>query len=400
MFGIVDDITLVSIPAAMRGRCEHSSRGTVQQFHLLVALAGHHVEDDETRLYASAVVALPPVWAAVLRFAPWRGSMRLPSGDAVQISMTDGSLRLDVPAMTRTDIDRQVIEPVRTLLMLLSGTADIPLDVHLVGADQAAMQVRVWRAQMPPTPTKHPELALALHHISLSNLEAWYHLTRQVSPLTSVVRGAITARNVNVEIKVLLLAAAAESFHRELHDERIMTKAEAKATRKAAVAAVPDSAKQRVETALAHIGEMTFSERLNRLLETIGTWANEVAGPSMVREPNAPERRGRDLWVRSVRDARNGSAHLLPHYADDVRKYTDELYVLFESLRWFMTALMMLHIGVPSSVVQSSVQGTSAYDLFRGRAVMHWPNIYRPATITASQDDPPATPSATPPWFD
>jgi hypothetical protein len=381
LLGVLEDDTLVSIPDATRGRCDHYGDRTEQQFHLLVALTGHHVEDDRTQVYVAAIVSLPSAWGPVVASAPWDGTLILPTDESIEIQISHGSLHFQFPAMTRRDVERRIIEPFRALLTLLSASPDLPIAVRLIdSASEEVVHVQVERPKQGPAPTKRPALALALHQISLPNLEGWYRLTRQVAPLTTVVAKAVTASNVNIETRVLNLAAAAESFHRELYNERVLTKSQAKEIRRAAVAAVPELAKERVEIALAHIGEATFAERLGQLLEGLGPWADDLAGPRIDREKGSG-RRGRDLWIKSVKDARNGTAHLLPHYAEDVVKYGSELYVLFESLRWLMTALVMQRIGVPISEVKSTAEGTSSYHLFRGRAGLYWPGIYLPQSV-------------------
>lgn len=379
LLGVLEDGTLVSIPTANRGRCEHHGDRAEQEFLLLVALTGRHV-DDQAQVYEAAHVAFPAIWVPVVSTAPWNGTVCLSYGESFEIEVDAGSLRLQFAAMTRSEIERRIVEPILTLLLLLSAQPEVPIGVQLTGADdQGVVSVQVERARKDPPPAQQLNMALPLHHLALSNLQAWYGLTRKVSPLTGVVARAITGRNVTLEIKVLSLAAAAEAFHRGVYGGRVLAKPEARRIRGMAVDAVPDGAKKRVEDALAHIGQATFAERLGQLLDTLDDWADDVAG-SLIDRVKGAEPRGRELWIKSVKDARNGSAHLLPYYADDVVKYSSEMYVLFESLRWLMTAVVMQQVGVPMQVVRSSAEGTSSYHLFRGRAVLYWPSIYLPPT--------------------
>jgi hypothetical protein len=83
------------------------------------------------------------------------------------------------------------------------------------------------------------------------------------------------------------------------------SKAEARRIRNTAVGAVPDDAQERVRQHLQDLGDLTFSERLHRLLARLEGLGDEIAGRSS--EPQgdtttSTPKRGRDLWVQSVKN--------------------------------------------------------------------------------------------------
>jgi hypothetical protein len=132
---------------------------------------------------------------------------------------------------------------------------------------------------------------------------------------------------------------------------------------------------------LQNLGQLTYAERLDRLVARLGELlASEIAGLSLRHPGDTGEDShagtGRDLWVQSVKDARNGFAHLARNSPDDLKRYAGKMYLLYESLRWMLTGVLLQHIGVSQQAVFDGFKQSSSYELFRERAVSSWPEIY------------------------
>ncbi len=104
------------------------------------------------------------------------------------------------------------------------------------------------------------------------------------------------------------------------------------------------------------------------------------------RAPAAPPT-GRALWLEEVKDARNDFAHLNTRSPDDLRRYASESFVRYESLRWAVTAVLLLHVGLPLEQIRAGVHGMSSYRLFHRRARLHRPDIYDPADAGVTAAD-------------
>lgn len=64
---------------------------------------------------------------------------------------------------------------------------------------------------------------------------------------------------------------------------------------------------------------------------------------------------------------------------EDLDSYVDGMAVLYESLRWLLTAVILRHIGVPLERVTEAIESAPGFELFRERAVSRLPSVYGPA---------------------
>ena len=89
---------------------------------------------------------------------------------------------------------------------------------------------------------------------------------------------------------------------------------------------------------------------------------------------------GRKKWLKRVKDARNSFAHMARSAPEDLFVYSGEMVVLYESLRWLLTAVILRHVGVPPERVTEAIESTSGFGLFRERSVSRLPSVYGPAS--------------------
>jgi hypothetical protein len=57
-------------------------------------------------------------------------------------------------------------------------------------------------------------------------------------------------------------------------------------------------------------------------------------------------------------------------------RHATEMQVLYQSLRWGLTAVLLLHIGVPLDDIVGDFHLSSTYSAFRQDAIQQWPEIY------------------------
>lgn len=174
-----------------------------------------------------------------------------------------------------------------------------------------------------------------------------------------------------VENQLLELAAAAEGLHRRLYpDQRTMTKNQARKTRRAAVAAVPEEVQTLVREVLGHLEETPYRRRLQALIDH-----GREAAPGVIGDV--------DGWTDRVVSARNGFAHLLVS-GKGAESELEENLVLLRSLRWLLTSLMLLEAGTVREVLAARLLQHQPFLHFRRQAQRWLPAIYPGETSSAS----------------
>jgi hypothetical protein len=237
------------------------------------------------------------------------------------------------------------VTPLRALLMLLCRYQLSPEALILASVRERPITVLRSRRATTTQATGEPAPRVMLSRIELPVLTGWY-LSDKVVPVTSLIAKAVVSSVYDVEVRTLILAASAEAIHRELYDEKTMTKAEARRIRKTAVAAVPENTRPRIQVLLRNLTDLTYVERLDRLIAMLDdSLAHGIAGSLLAVEDDSEQyplrRRGRAVWIDSVKSARNGFAHLRRTSPEDIRQHATQTYVLYESLRWMLTAVLL-----------------------------------------------------------
>ncbi len=377
--GETEDGTRVSVTEAVRGGCHHGAGS--QNFLFLVALLGGHVSSGEH--YNAAVLTLPEALASWLAHA---GETALVLGDAEQahIRLSDDVRFIYSTGASLQWFERTLVNPLLALGTIVVGRRVSASQLEMSTLDGVKVVVR--RKETEPE-TTNPARGWALvpfAAIGLDGLKRWYELTTSLNPLVMVVAKTLTQPS-DIEVKVLSLAASLEALHNKRHDKRALSRSDAKDIRTTASQAVKEEHRQRVYEALAQIGSMTFSERLQDLCSRLDGLGTALCGSEQdVAEQGGTTRR--QAWLKAIRNARNGFAHMLPDTPTDLAAYSARLYVLYESMRWLTTATLLVEVGVPVPAVERAFQRQSSYLLFRQRAPIHWPAIYLSGTRFVAQE--------------
>lgn len=371
LHGDLEDGTEVTVPNATRGGCSHSKQGVVQNFLFLMHLSGGHVSPAET--YDGAVVTFGAPWPAWLSTASWSAQILMGKAGGVTLSLEQGTLTFQKPGLSLQDWERYALGPLRSLLMLVAGQEAPPESLVLQSPSQGEIVVHRPTSNHPPR--QHFEPVINFRELGQDRLCAWYDLASKTVPTTTVIGTTLARQHRDIEGDVLRLAAAAESIHRKIFNDKTMSNGQARQLTKLALEGVPEEQRELIADRLIRLNEPDFDGRLDLLLSRTGDFAEALAGRKIENsDPGPPQ--GRDVWVQMVKKSRNGSAHLLYNAPDDLYTYSGEMYILYESLRWLVTAILLSHIGVAMETVIHGIKNTSSYQLFRERTGL-LPGVYQ-----------------------
>jgi hypothetical protein len=342
----------------------------------------------------SIKVAVPALGANLEFEASWTLPNPTLSGGSIA---TQTWLVWKVPAGQTVDgILTDVVTPMSALLTILFNEDCPPLElrVHDPETDR-------WLDVYSPAFGTIAQIAsgvplLPLHDLGSPALASWLEQFAGLSPLPQLVAGAVTSSGRTVQNQLLELAAAAEGLHRRLHrdqrrysrqqiDEgaRFLTALGDDEDLGLAVAALVQDRLQRdgidaaspnprlqpeiaamLSQALAqYLWEPRYPQRLASLLQDV-----DVAAPGVAGRQNR--------WKGAVVDARVGFAHSLESdpAEDDILAW----HVLAQSLRWLLTARLLLHSGVVADTVSEAFEGYDAYRNFLQLARKTLPRVYGP----------------------
>ena len=334
---------------------------------LTTALIRHEQPEEE------AVVLSEPAGRLVLDCAL---TMRQPSlrGGAVTRAAV---LRWESSeaGLTIDELWSRVVDPLRVLLTLVvdADNPAVSMEVRASDGDPWLQVVHPGLDSYDPEP-KRVQVLLTRDHLGLSQVGRWLSRAKPLSPIPQLVAGvAVSSSQRTIQNQLLELAAAADGLHRRLYaDERAMTRQQARDARRAAGEAVHEELRKRVTDALRRLDEPTYRERLDRLLERVGEAASGATGDA-------------EAWLSKIVDARNGFAHQI-----DSKKHRDvewqEHLVLLRSLRWLLTALLLLEAGIAPATLADRLRQHPSYLQFRRHADQQLPAVYPGAAGRVSRE--------------
>lgn len=367
--GVLSDGTAVSLPFAARGHCLHGGE-TLQEFLFLQALEGGHVGDDD--LVVSAAEA---TYAGFNRWS-WNGSMEFFSGVAGRLEASGEQVQFtDLPGLRIEEVERFVLGPLDSLITLLTATRTTSATLRVITNSGTSLVVRRRARDLGASPRRDRWMDPA--ELDIASLRAWYALSDQLNPLPTAAAKTIAAKGLDVEVRILTLAAAAEAIHRTLHDQKVMTRDEASQIRKAAVEAVPVEARGRVQAMLGGLRDMSFGDRVLDLSGRLGLRGYELCGPEVfdIETQRLSKKVGRGAWLERLKQARNGFAHQSRRSPEQLRDYALEMQVLYETLRWAITAWLLLELDLGPEEIFRAMRRSVAYETHRRRLIDTWPEV-------------------------
>ena len=259
--------------------------------------------------------------------------------------------------------------PASSLLTMLNAKECPPIAFRVRSATQRWCTVHIAGLGIDTSDvrsTKLPEAPLmSRRQLGLERLAAWFELAERLTPLPQLIAGAFEASDRSVQNLLLELATAAEGLHRKLYPDARKLSKEQRDTGLEAVADldIDRDTKQALHTALKlYLWEPSFPQRLKVLAEDVVVAAPDVTGKT-------------NRWRDAVRDARNGFAHdptSPPSSNDAIFGY----HVLQMSLRWVLTARLLLELGVAPAELAARFSKYRRYEQFLKNAARDLPRVY------------------------
>lgn len=209
----------------------------------------------------------------------------------------------------------------------------------------------------PEPPAQETDLLPA--RVGLELLGKWIDLSSRLGVVPFVVR----RQRALLGPELFSLAAGLEGLHRHLYVDRqpfptVTRKGRARAREAAVVAGVAQLAQEgwtdeqfaesRFSGALAHVGQMSYRERLLELLEPVENLAPGLFGPSLER------------WSPAMVDARNTEGHRLPGGEESLMEEVGRYFVLAESAKWALRIAILLHV-MPATTLAAAVRSSLAF---------------------------------------
>ena len=252
-------------------------------------------------------------------------------------------------------------------LQVQEGTADSPWwDVY-----SAALQAD----ESTDLRSDLPRWLLRPTDIGLQQVVTWLDKVNLLGPLPAVVADLAHTQPISLDTQALLLATVAEGLHRRLYpgdlrfheDSELNTNVAERVQAAAAEAADPihPAAKTAVSGLLKYVGDLGYAKRLARLASDAEAVAPGVTGRT-------------SRWKNLVFGIRNEYAHRISAGFLNDKDFDDRLAAAF-SLRWLLTAILLLQSDVDASILRTRLTGHEQYQRFIADANVWCPGIYTAA---------------------
>lgn len=281
---------------------------------------------------------------------------------------------VNLPPTRWRELDRGLVTPLSTLLTLAVDADCPPVQVEVAtGLDSGWLSIHSSGLRPPPDrPVPADRMLLPLAVLGLPGVAAWLDRVETLGPLPPVVAAAVAGPPRTVETGILDLTTAAEGLARRLWpDWNRLTEEEAAAALETALAAVAkqgDEVVDAVRGALQHLREASYPKRLLRLAERADDVVPKVVGRRT--DEGRPSR-----WKNAVVGARNDFAHRLDRgWLDEQR--LDQYLAVIGSLRWLLTAVLLLETGLPADTLADRFAHHQRYLLFLRQARKWHPGVY------------------------
>jgi hypothetical protein len=283
-----------------------------------------------------------------------------------------------LPPATLRNIGSYFVQPLINLFTLATDRPCPPLALQVNDGSPGNSWWDVYSAAVQADEDRSelqrdlPRWLLQPAEVGLDQIGTWLDKASLLGPLPAVVADLSQAQAISLDTQALLLATIAEGLHRRLYpedlrfdDDKALNAEVAERVRTTAADAVDSihaGAKAAVDGLLGHVGEVGYAKRLTRL-----------AG---VAEAVAPGITGRtSRWRSLVSDVRNEYAHRISAgFLQD--QEADNRLVVALSLRWLLTAVLLLESGVDVSVLRARLAAHEQYQRFLADAEVWCPKIF------------------------
>jgi hypothetical protein len=184
-------------------------------------------------------------------------------------------------------------------------------------------------------------------------LRNWLTSSEELSSVMSLYFAVMSGRWMFLESRFLNLAQAAEVLHRLTYPNRILSAAAHKERRDAVLENTPDEHRPWLREVLNFSNE----PRLTRRLQTLAGESARVLDWDEERQ---------ESFVKMVRDTRHYLTHYDPKGAKKAAK-GDRLYWLSERLLFMLSAVILMHVGVPPKTIRAGLDTNQRFKFASSR---------------------------------
>jgi hypothetical protein len=346
-----------------------------QRFQSAQAVIGIHLESRE-HYFSSVRFRLQNLdaWRHFLRATESEHDASLTSGGLVSFSApTARRLWLaveNVKGGSLRDLDRRFERPLVSLFNLVTGEGCEPLAIQVREGGPGTSWCDVYSGSLQGDPDQEGHgvdgWLLQLADLGIRNVAAWLDRVDLLGPLPPGVADLVGIGTISLESQVLQLTSIAEGLHRVLYPrQKRFKKEDVKKAQSLAADAVGKVYPELVESVKGLLGQLhqpSYSDRLARL-------ATDAA-------PAIPGATGDiDKWRKLVTSARNQFAHRTKN--EFLRpEGVDRYLVTALSLRWLLTATLLLQADIPMRVLAERFSVYQPYISFCSAAKEWQPDIY------------------------
>lgn len=239
-----------------------------------------------------------------------------------------------------------------TFLSLLIGDAVHPLRLTLKTALMSPeLDVVQLRAGRRPDRVIPPH-AMLLPYSSVQEvfgvvLNRWYERREALRSVYDLVGGTLYGGDLYPSLRFLMLAQAAETFHRQARSGTYVPKKEFRAVARTLKRAIPSNTPRGLQEALS--SRIDFGNDLS-LRTRLTCLVGEVPFDVQNRYIGLP-----DHFVRSVVATRNYLTHYPPNLPCGATAAPEDQHRLAQQLRVLLTWLLLAEVGIPKDILQESV---------------------------------------------
>lgn len=244
------------------------------------------------------------------------------------------------------------IHPVQSLMSILAGERSEILDVEVKVGEKWCAVFGTAVNRQAERPADYPgKMLLTRENLPLEAIAAWCSASAMLTPTPHVIAAALSGAFQTVDAEALALATTAEGMDATLHPDsrRFSVQDVEDAKRALRASAVPVVVRNVLSSALGtYLYKDSYPIRMKRL-------ATEVCAASSgcIGEP--------DRWKDAMRRMRNGLAHSNRDAEAGAEDRLREMHATCRSLRWALQIRLLLHIGVPPTVLSSALDASKKF---------------------------------------
>jgi hypothetical protein len=285
-----------------------------------------------------------------------------------------------LPPITLRNIGTYFVQPLISLFTLATDRPCPPLALQVSEEPPSSPWLDIYSAAVKADEDRSnlqwdlPRWLLQPADVGLEQIGSWLNKANLLGPLPAVVADLSQAQAISLDTQALLLATIAEGLHRRLYPDDLRFDDEKKlnaeiaervqTTAAGAVESIHAGARAAVSGLLGHVGDIGYAKRLARLANVAETAALGVTGRT-------------SRWKSLVSEVRNEYAHRISAGFLEDQDADNRLAVAF-SLRWMLTAILLLESGVDASVLRTRLSAHEQYQRFLADAQVGCPRIFPP----------------------